>query len=82
MDEPKTGKIYSLTGSGKSIANGNSWAESEVILYRVEIVEIATGEVVSVIGNDLTERQAEKRELTGLSRIDRENFFVRTVKQN
>lgn len=47
--------------------------------YNVEIVEIATGEVVSVIGKDLTEAQAEKREYTGLTRIDRENYFVRTV---
>lgn len=30
-NKPEYGKQYSLTGSGKSIANGNTWAESEVI---------------------------------------------------
>jgi len=30
QDKPEEGKIYSLTGLGKSIANGNTWAESEV----------------------------------------------------
>lgn len=29
-DRPEYGKVYSLTGLGKSIANGNSWAESVV----------------------------------------------------
>ena len=31
MDKPEFGKVYSLTGgsSTKSIANGNTWAESE-----------------------------------------------------
>ena len=28
--KPEAGKIYSLTGLGNSIANGNTWAESEV----------------------------------------------------
>lgn len=48
--------------------------------YNVEIVEIKTGKVVSTIGKNLTEIRAEKRELTGLMRIDRKNYFVRTVK--
>ena len=48
--------------------------------YNVEIVEIKTREVVSVIGKNLTKERAEKRELTGLGRIDRKNYFVRTVK--
>ena len=48
--------------------------------YNVEIVEIKTGEVVSVIGRDMSEDRAEQREMTGLSRINREDFFVRTVK--
>lgn len=34
-DKPEYGKVYSLTGSGNSIANGNSWAESEVKKYKV-----------------------------------------------
>lgn len=29
-DKPEYGKAYSLTGSSNSIANGNTWAESEV----------------------------------------------------
>ena len=28
--KPIAGKQYALTGAGKSIANGNTWAESEV----------------------------------------------------
>jgi hypothetical protein len=47
--------------------------------YNVEIVKISTGRVVSVIGRDLSESQAERREMTGLMRIDRENYFVRTI---
>ena len=33
MDKPQDGKLYALTGgpSDKCIANGNSWAESEVV---------------------------------------------------
>ena len=29
-DKPEAGKTYTLDGSGKCIANGNTWAESEV----------------------------------------------------
>jgi hypothetical protein len=29
-DAPVSGKVYSLTGPGPSILNGNTWAESEV----------------------------------------------------
>ena len=29
-DKPEAGKVYSLTGLGPSIANGNTWAESVV----------------------------------------------------
>ena len=47
--------------------------------YNVEIVEIKTGKVEAVIGTNLTEEQADKREMTGLMRIDRENYFIRTV---
>jgi hypothetical protein len=53
----------------------------EMKTYRVEIVEIKTGKVVSVIGSNLSEKLAEKREMTGISRIDTDNFFVRTVKE-
>ena len=48
--------------------------------FRVEIVEIKTGKVEAIIGKGLTERQAEKREMTGISRIN-DDFFVRTVKE-
>lgn len=47
--------------------------------YNVEIVSIKTGKVESVIGINMTESRAEKREMTGLMRIDRENYFVRSV---
>jgi len=47
--------------------------------YNVEIVEIKTGKVMEVIGTNMTEEKAEKREMTGLMKIDRENYFVRTV---
>ena len=47
--------------------------------YRVEIVSIKTGKVESVIGRNLSERNAERRVTTGLMRIDRENYFVRDV---
>ena len=49
--------------------------------FRVEIVEIATGKIMSVIGKRLNEQQAEKREMTGLVRINREDYFVRTVEE-
>ena len=29
-DKPEAGKTYTLVGSGKCIAGGNTWAESEV----------------------------------------------------
>jgi hypothetical protein len=47
--------------------------------FRVEIVENKTGKIVSIIGTGLTEERAEKREMTGLMRIDTNNYFVRTV---
>lgn len=50
--------------------------------YRVEIVELDTGKVVSVIGKNLSESQAERRILTGLSRIDVNEFFVQDVEES
>jgi hypothetical protein len=50
-------------------------------IFRVEIVEIKTGKVISVIGTRLTEERAEKREMIGLTRIDRDNYFVRTEEE-
>ena len=44
--------------------------------YKVEIVEIKTGKVVSVIGTGMREQRAKQRETTGISRINN-NFFVR-----
>lgn len=49
--------------------------------YRVEVVEIESGKVESVVGAGLNERHAEKREMTLLGRIDRDNYFVRTVEE-
>lgn len=49
--------------------------------YRVEIVEIKTGEVVSIIGKNLNERHMERRIMTGLSRINTDNYFVREVEE-
>ena len=48
--------------------------------YNVEIVETKTGKVVSIIGKNLTKKQAEIREGTGISRINVGDYFVRTVK--
>ena len=28
--KPEAGKVYALTGLGNAIANGNTWAESEI----------------------------------------------------
>jgi len=49
--------------------------------FRVEIVDSLTGNVVSTVGSNLSEERAEKRELTGLSRIENEGLFVRTVEE-
>jgi len=46
--------------------------------YRVEIVKKETREVVSVVGERLSEARAERRELTGLSRVN-DDCFVRTT---
>jgi hypothetical protein len=50
--------------------------------FRVEVVEIKTGNVVSVIGKGLTEKQAEKRTLTGLCKVDTSRVFVRYVEED
>jgi len=47
-------------------------------LYNVEIFEYKTGKCVSVIGKDLSELKAEKREMTGLSRCN-EHYGCRMV---
>jgi len=46
--------------------------------YDVEIFEYATGKTERVIGTNLSERKAEQRELTGLSRCN-ENFGCRMI---
>lgn len=48
--------------------------------YRVEIFEYATGKTEAVIGKNLSERKAERREMTGLSRCN-ENYGCRTVEE-
>lgn len=47
--------------------------------YNVYIIETATGEAVALIGKNLNESGAEKRIITGLGRIDRDNFFVAEI---
>ncbi len=49
--------------------------------YRVEIVEIETGNVEAVIGRNMPKGRAELRETTGLSRVDGNNYFVRMVEE-
>jgi len=46
--------------------------------YNVNIVEIKTNKIVSVIGKNLSERRAERREETGLMRIN-EKYFIDIV---
>lgn len=46
--------------------------------YNVYIIS-NKGKVESLIGSDLSESSAEKRVMTGLMRIDRENYFVSDV---
>ena len=53
--------------------------EEEDETYRVEIFEIKTDNVVAVIGSGLSESKAERRVMTGLSRVDRDNYGVRDV---
>lgn len=50
--------------------------------YRVEVVEIETGQVVSIIGHNLTERQAQKRIETGLDRYNPDKVFIRDVEES
>lgn len=50
--------------------------------YKVEIVRIKNKKVMSTIGKNLSKERAEKREMTGLSRIDRKNYFVKTIEEN
>jgi len=47
--------------------------------YDVEIYEYATGEAVSIIGKNMSEARAEKREMTGLSRCN-PDYGCRMVK--
>jgi len=47
--------------------------------YNVYIVDKKTREIVSTIGTNLSERMAERREMSGLMRIDTDNYFIDTV---
>ena len=49
--------------------------------YRVEIFEYATGKISAIIGKNMSERQADKREITGLSRCN-EDFGCRIVEED
>ncbi len=46
--------------------------------FNVEIFEYATGKTEAIIGTNLRESKAEKRQLTGLSRINN-NYGVRII---
>ena len=61
----------------------NAWAKKNMKrkTYRVEIVEISTGKVVSIVGRCLTESQAERRLITAISRINTDKFFARDVEE-
>ena len=43
--------------------------------YNVYIIK-NNGEVQAQIGSNMREERADQREMTGLMRIDRENYFV------
>ena len=49
--------------------------------FRVEVVSLKNQKVVSVIGRGLTEKQAERREATGLTRINADGYFINTVEE-
>ncbi len=46
--------------------------------FDVVIKECKTGKIVSTIGKNLSETNAEKRTLTGLSRINKD-YFIDTI---
>ncbi len=47
-------------------------------LYNVEIFERATGKTETVIGKNMTDRQASRRQATGMMRVNKD-FGVRVV---
>lgn len=49
--------------------------ETKVALYDVAILDMQ-GKIVSIIGTNLSQESAEKRERTGLTRINTDAFFV------
>lgn len=44
--------------------------------YNVYIIEDKNNKAVQIIGKDMSERNADKREMTGLCRIDTSNYCV------
>lgn len=50
-------------------------------IYNVEIFEYKTGKTISIIGRNMTEERAEKREMVGLSRCN-SDYGCRTVEVN
>ncbi len=48
--------------------------------FRVEIFEYKTGKTEAVIGKNLTEEKADRREMTGLSRCN-SDFGVRIIEE-
>jgi len=48
--------------------------------YRVEIFEYKTGKTEEIIGRNMSESRAERREMTGLSRCN-SNYGCRMVEE-
>lgn len=46
------------------------------VRYDVVIIENKTNKIVSIAGRNMAEDRADKREMTALSRIDRDNYHV------
>jgi hypothetical protein len=53
--------------------------QSNETTFDVTINAINGGQVIDVIGRNLTESKAEQRLMTGRMRIDRDNYFVAVV---
>ena len=59
MDAPIAGKLYSLTGMGKSIANGNTWEESCVRDAQPTASTLTLKDFTSALDNFMTQAQSK-----------------------
>jgi hypothetical protein len=76
--KPIAGKLYSLTGGADtpSIANGNTWAESETKLYQVKLLKTdkSGGFFKTLQEALLKQKEYETRDwYTTIIRVDPEN---------